>query len=123
MDGDDENEDDEEDLDDEEDDDDDEGEKLVIENEYVSEKLSALYCLQEICKFRNPQLFEFYKSCIEEAKTLTVFCHVNIRKEAYLALAYLISYYYDFCSVSADKINVNESLECNFCIFKFYFNN
>ena len=52
--------------DDYEDDDDEDGNKVVIENEYVAEKLSALYCLQEICKYQNPYFIEYYRVIIAE---------------------------------------------------------
>jgi hypothetical protein len=69
----------------------------VIENEYVAEKLSALYCLQETCKYQNPQFIEFYRVLVEETSRLSVFVHLHIRRESYLTLAKLISHYHDYC--------------------------
>jgi hypothetical protein len=97
--------DDEEDLEEEEDLDDEtkadgydeDAQRTLIENEYVSEKVSAILCLQEITKFKNPQLFEFYNDCFEELKNLSYLSHNDIKKESYLALAHLVSYYHDYC--------------------------
>ncbi len=69
----------------------------MIENEYVAEKLSALYCLQETCKYQNPQFIEFYRVLVEETSRLSVFVHLHIRRESYLTLAKLISHYHDYC--------------------------
>ena len=82
--------------------------KVVIENEYVAEKLSALYCLQEICKYQNPQFIEFYRVLIEETTRLSVFFHLHIRKESYLALAKLITYYHDYCKSLSNVSNQTE---------------
>lgn len=82
----------------------DESQKVVIENEYVAEKLSAIYCLQEITKYQNPQIFDYYNECFEELKHLAFFIHHNIRKESFLAMAYLISYYHDYCISNLHKV-------------------
>ena len=82
--------------------------KVVIENEYVAEKLSALYCLQEICKYQNPQFMEFYRVLIEETTRLSVFFHLHIRKESYLALAKLITYHHDYCKALSNGFNQTE---------------
>lgn len=79
--------------------------RLIVENEYITEKLSALLCLQEIIKFQNPQFIDFYNECYEELKNLTYFLQPTIRKEAYLGLAALISYYHDFCVENSNKAN------------------
>lgn len=93
------------DNDDEDIDDEDDSQKFVIENEYVAEKLSALYCLQEASKYQNPHLIEYYKTLIDEASKLSVFVHLHIRKESYLALAKLISYYHDYCKAIFSNFN------------------
>ena len=93
----------EDDMDDSEDD-----QKLVVENEYVSEKLSSIICLQEILKYLNPQMYEFYDECFEEVKNLLNFVHLNIRKESYLAMAYMISYFHDYCIVNLQSANETE---------------
>jgi hypothetical protein len=112
---DDENDDDDEEIeedDDDEDDDDDakangyaqDAQHAIIENEYVSEKVSAILCLQEVAKFKNPQLFEFYNDCFEELKNLSYLSHNDIKKESYLTMAYLISYYHDFCIANLHQV-------------------
>lgn len=90
---------------DDEKDDDELGEmqKCMIDNEFVAEKLSAIYCLEEITKYLNPQLIDHYNDCYEELKRLSLFVHINIRKEAYVALANLISYFHDYCIINIDK--------------------
>lgn len=92
---------DEEDLDDEED----EGEmqKCMIDNEYVAEKLSAIYCIEEVAKYLNPQLIDFYNDLHDELKRLSLFVNASIRKESYIALANLISYFHDYCICNLDK--------------------
>ncbi|CAF0848327.1 unnamed protein product [Brachionus calyciflorus] len=106
-----------EELEDEEDDDEDEendegdsddSQKLIVENEYVTEKLSAIICLQEILKFTNPQIYDYYDECFQELKTLLNFVHLNIRKESYLAVAYMISYFHDFCIGNLSSVNETE---------------
>lgn len=77
--------------------------KCMIDNEFVAEKLSAIYCLEEITKYLNPQLIDYYNDCYEELKRLSLFVHINIRKESYVALANLISYFHDYCIVNIDK--------------------
>jgi hypothetical protein len=76
----------------------DESQRMVIENEYVAEKLSSLYCLQEICKHLNPELLDYYSECYAELKNLSLYVHSNIRKEAYGCMAHLISYCHDWLS-------------------------
>jgi hypothetical protein len=76
----------------------DDSQRLVIENEYVAEKLSSLYCLQEICKHMNPELLDYYGECYTELKNLSLYVHSSIRKEAYGCMAHLISYCHDWLS-------------------------
>lgn len=77
--------------------------KCMIDNEYVAEKLSAIYCIEEIAKYSNPHLIDFYNECHDELKRLSLFVHMNIRKESYIALANLISYFHDYCICNLDK--------------------
>ena len=84
-----------------------ESQKVLIDNEYVAEKLSAIYCLEEISKYMNPNLIDFYNECYEELKRLSLFVHLNIRKESYSAIAYLISYFHDYCIINLDKVDNN----------------
>ena len=96
--------DDEKDLDDDEEDTDAcEFQKCMIDNEYVAEKLSAIYCIEEIAKFMNPQLIDFYTDLQDELKRLSLFVNINIRKESYIALANLIAYFHDYCICNLDK--------------------
>lgn len=83
--------------------------RMLIENEYVREKLFAIFCLQNITKFINPQLVEFYSDCFEELKNLSYLSHNDIKKESYLAMAYLISYYHDYCVIKAEQNLVSET--------------
>ena len=82
-----------------------ESQKVLIDNEYVAEKLSAIYCLEEISKYMNPNLIDFYNDCYEELKRLSLFVHLNIRKESYSAIAHLISYFHDYCIINLDKVD------------------
>ena len=103
------------DEDDEEEDDDEDDEnsnfnkedtqQVVIENEFVAQKLAAINCLQEIIKYSNPQFIDFHDQCVEELKTLTSFLHSNIKKESFLAFANLIAYFHDFFMANIVKIN------------------
>jgi hypothetical protein len=68
---------------------------LVVENEYVSEKLAAIYLIQEITKYPNGEFYEFYDDSFLELKHLLNFVNMNIRKQSFLALAHLISYFHD----------------------------
>lgn len=68
---------------------------LVIENEYITEKLAAIFCLQEITKYENGEFADFYDECFGELKKLLNFVNLNVRKESFVALANLISYYHD----------------------------
>lgn len=92
--------------------------KLIVENEYVTEKLSAIICLQEILKYINPQMFDFYNDSYQELKRLLSFVHLNIRKESYLAMAYLISYFHDYCISNLHQANQQQKES----LFKKYFN-
>ncbi len=91
------------DMNDDEEDDDEEFQDLMVDNEYVAEKLSAIYCIEEISKFLNPQLIDFYTDLNDELKKIMLFMNVNVRKEAYLALAYLTAYFHDYCICNLDK--------------------
>jgi hypothetical protein len=84
----------------------DEYQKVMIDNEYVAEKLSAIYCLEEISKYQNPLLIDFYNDCYEELKRLSLFVNLNIRKESYSAIANLISYFHDYCIVNINKADM-----------------
>jgi hypothetical protein len=98
-------------------------EKMVVENEYVSEKISALFCLQELSKFQNPQLFDFYTQCFNELKNLSYLSHNNIKKESYLGIAYLISYYHNFCVANLHQANdaqKEQILKSNLDIFSLF---
>ena len=85
--------------------DDDMGElqKCMMDSEYVAEKLSAIYCIEEIAKYQNAQLIDFYNELHDELHRLSLFVHINIRKESYIALAALISYFHDYCICNLDK--------------------
>lgn len=83
--------------------------KCMIDNEYVAEKLSAIYCIEEIAKYINPQLFDYYNECYAEIDRLSMFVNINIRKESYIALANLISYFHDYCICRLHK--ADESLK------------
>lgn len=101
--------------------------KIIVDNEYVSEKLSAICCLETITQYMNSSLIDFYNDCYTELKSLSLFVHLNIRKEAYLGLANLISYLHDYCNVNLDKMdemtrnkmiqtftaNLNDFYECS----------
>ncbi len=77
----------------------------IVDNEYASEKLSAIFCLEEITKYLNPQIIDYYDDCYAELKNLSLFVHMNIRKESYLGLANLISYLHDYCNANLEKMN------------------
>jgi len=79
--------------------------KIIVDNEYASEKLSAIFCLEEITKYLNPQIIDYYDDCYAELKNLSLFVHMNIRKESYLGLANLISYLHDYCNANLEKMN------------------
>jgi len=83
----------------------DETQKIIVDNEYASEKLSAIFCLEEITKYLNPQIIDYYDDCYAELKNLSLFVHMNIRKESYLGLANLISYLHDYCNANLEKMN------------------
>jgi hypothetical protein len=82
-----------------------ESQKMVIENEHIAEKLSAIYCLQEIAKYSNPQFIEFFNDCFNELKNQSLFPHTNVRKEAYLAMALMLAYYHDYCVLNLAKVS------------------
>lgn len=77
--------------------------KCMMDSEYVAEKLSAIYCIEEIAKYQNAQLIEFYNELHDELQRLSLFVHTSIRKESYIALAALISYFHDYCICNLDK--------------------
>jgi len=82
-----------------------ESQKMVIENEHIAEKLSAIYCLQEITKYSNPQFIEFFNDCFNELKNQSLFPHTNVRKESYLAMALMLAYYHDYCVLNLAKVS------------------
>ena len=99
--------------------DDEDSEKVVVENEYVAEKLSAIFCLEEISRFANPQLIDFYNEAYEELKALSAIVHLDTRKEAFLTIAHLISYLHDYCLANAAQ--QPKYLESNFLNFTVQF--
>ena len=81
--------------------DEDDMQQVVADNEYISEKLAALYCLQEICKYKNVQLVDYFADTLAELRQMSLMQHVEIRKEAFSATAALVSYYYEFAVADA----------------------
>lgn len=120
---------DEEDLEDDEEDEENElGEmhKCMIDNEYVAEKLSAIYCIEEIAKYSNAHLIDYFNECHEELARLSLFVNINIRKESYVALANLISYFHDYCICNVDKADPELKQKMlttfNTCLNEFHLN-
>jgi hypothetical protein len=56
-----------------------------------------------IARYQNPHLIEFYDELRNELQRLSLFVHVNIRKESYIALAGLVAYFHDYCICNLDK--------------------
>ena len=93
---------------------------LAIDNEYVAEKLSAIYCLVEISKYQNAELLEFYGDLFNEIKSLTNFLHLDVRKESFIAISYLVSFYHDYC---VSNLNTESSVKPSLTsIYIFYWN-
>jgi hypothetical protein len=78
-------------------------EESTIKNECIAEILSALYSINEISNHLNKQLFDHYSECIEETYKLIFFDHDTIRREAFLTLVSLITYYHDFCIINLEQ--------------------
>ena len=93
--------------------------KLMIDNEFVAEKLSAIYCLEEITKYQNQQLFDYFGEIFGELKILTNFLHLDIRSESYIAMSNLISYYYEN-QINIQQPEIDKCLRLNKYLNEFY---
>ncbi len=93
--------------------------KLMIDNEYVAEKLSAIYCLEEITKYPNQQLFEYFGEIFNELKILSSFLHLDVRSESYIAMSNLISYYFEN-QINIQQPEIEKCLRLNKYLNEFY---
>lgn len=83
----------------------DDSKNVVVENEFIAEKMAALYCVQEISKHKNLEFLEFYDECFSEITRLRSFVNINVRKESFLALAHLIAYNYEIFIKGAPNLD------------------
>ena len=84
--------------------------RLVIENDYLAEKLSAMICIQEICKHPIVQFVDHFNDFYLEIKNLSEFADPNVKKESYITWANLIGYFHDYCQTNFnfDKDELNK---------------